>query len=66
MASAGVRGGKGFDSDLCRSSTDGLPVFKIVPGREMVIVGIDAIVALMGIVYCGQDGYLVRRDSCFY
>ena len=40
-------------------------LFKIVPGREMVIVGIDAIVALMGIVYCGQDGYLVRRDSCF-
>ena len=27
---------------------------------------VDAIVALMGIVYCGQDGYLVRRDSCFY
>ena len=48
--------------DLSQSA----PLFKIVPGREMVIVGIDAIVELMGIVYFGQDGYLVGRDGCFY
>ena len=36
----------------------------MLPGAEMV-VGVDAVVALMGVVYCGHDGYLVRRDSCF-
>ena len=41
-------------------------LFKLLPGRETVAVDVDAIVALMGIVYCGQDGYLVRRDSCIY
>ena len=40
--------------------------FKLSPGRETVAVDVDATVALMGIVYCGQDGNLVRRDSCFY
>ena len=40
-------------------------LFKLLPGRETIVVDVDAIVALMGIVYCGQDGYLVRRDSCF-
>ena len=39
----------------------------LVPGREtVVVVDVDAVVALMGVVYCGQDGYLVRRDSCFH
>ena len=36
-------------------------LFKVLPGRETVVVGVDAIVALEGIVHCGQDGYLVRR-----
>ena len=40
--------------------------FKLLPGRRMVAVGVYAIVALMGIVCCGQDGYQVRRDWCFY
>ena len=40
-------------------------LFRIVPGRKMVVVGIDAVVALVGIVYHGNDGYLVDRDSCF-
>ena len=79
-ASAGARGrGRGagasatgrvraFESGRPRAALDlsqSALLFKIMPGREMVIVGIDAVVALMGIVYCGQDGYLVRRDSCF-
>ena len=38
-------------------------LFKIVPGRGTVVMGVDAVVALIGIVYCGQDGYLVRPDS---
>ena len=25
----------------------------------------DAVVALMGVVYCGDGAYLVARDSCF-
>ena len=39
--------------------------FRVVPGRETVVMGVDAVVALIGIVYHGNDGYLVGRDSCF-
>ena len=27
---------------------------------------VNAVVALMGAEHCRQDGYQVRRDSCFY
>ena len=63
-----ARGGKGRGASAlheavpCQSAV----LFKLLPGRETVAVDVDAIVALMGNVYCGQDGYLVRRDSCFY
>ena len=44
-----------------------IAMLKIVPRRETVVMGVDAVVALMSIVYYGQDGYLpVRRDSYFY
>ena len=39
---------------------------KIVAGRETVVMGVDAVAALMGVVYCRQEGYLVNRDGCFY
>ena len=29
----------------------------MLPGAEMVVVDVDAAVALMSVVYCGQDGY---------
>ena len=30
-----------------------------------MVVDADAVAALMGVVHCEQDGYMVRRDSCF-
>ena len=72
----GARGrGRGAAGALMRASgqpraqavaSQSALLFKIAPGKETVVVGVDAIAALMGIVYCGQDGYLVRQDSCFY
>ena len=43
-------------------------LFRMLPGREKVVldVDVDAVVALMGAVYCGGDAYLVARDSCFF
>ena len=41
-------------------------LLRMLPGREVVAVDVDAVVALMGVVYCGQDGFLVRRDSYFH
>ena len=41
-------------------------LFRMLLGADTAVVGVDAIVALMGGVYCRQDGYLVRRDSCFH
>ena len=41
-------------------------LLRMLPEREAAVVGVDAVVALMGVVYCGQDGFLVRRDSCFH
>ena len=38
----------------------------MLPGGEAAVVDVDAIVALMDVEHCGQDGYLVRRDICFY
>ena len=35
-------------------TTESAVLFRMLPG---VVVDIDAIVALMGVVYCGQDGY---------
>ena len=35
-------------------------------GGEAVVVDVDAGVALMDVEHCVQDGYLVRRDICFY
>ena len=63
-----ARGGKGRGASALREAApcQSAVLFKLLPGRETVAVDVDAIVALMGIVYCGQDGYLVRRDSCFY
>ena len=63
-----ARGAKGRGSSALREAApcQSAVHFKLLSGRETVAVDVDAIVALMGIVYCGQDGYLVRRDSCFY
>ena len=63
-----VRGGRERGASSLREAApcQSAVLFKLLPGRETVAVDVDAIVALMGIVYCGQDGYLVRRDSCFY
>ena len=37
------------------------------PGRETVLMGVDAVVSLVGVVHCGYgNGYLVGRDSCFF
>ena len=59
----GARGrGRGAAGALMRMRPSGQPqavasqsalLFKIAPGKETVVVGVDAIVALMGIVYCG-------------
>ena len=40
-------------------------LFWILPGRETVVVDIDAMVALVGIVSHGNEEYLVDQDSCF-
>ena len=64
----GVRGGaRGGVRGRGRGSgptTESAVLFRMLLGAETVLVGVDAVVALMGVVYCGQDGYLVRRDSC--
>ena len=39
-------------------------LFRMFPGREKTVLGVDA-VALMAVVYCGGDAYLVARDSFF-
>lgn len=40
-------------------------LFRIAPGGEpVVVVGVEAVVALAGVMYRGDDGYLVCRDSC--
>ena len=41
-------------------------LFRMLLGAETAVVDVDAVVALMGGVYCRQDGYPVRRDSCFH
>ena len=41
-------------------------LFRMLLGAEIAAVDVDTIMALMGGVYCRQDGYLVRRDSCFH
>ena len=33
--------------------------------KKAVVVGADAVLALVGIVYHENDGYLVDRDTCF-
>ena len=40
-------------------------LFRILPGRETVVVDVDAVVALIGVMFCGQDGYLVGQDNNF-
>ena len=45
--------GRGRNAGLTAESA---VLFRMLPGVEMVVVDIDAIVALMGVVYCGQDG----------
>ena len=30
-----------------------------------MVANINAVVVLVGVVHCGQGGYLVRRDRCF-
>ena len=36
----------------------------MLPGIGVVVMGVDSVVALMGLVYSG-DGYLVGRDISF-
>ena len=59
------RGGTRGHSTMSAGPRSDALLFRIVPGRETMVVGIDAVVALVGIVYHGNDGYLVDRDSCF-
>ena len=74
LVRSGARGrGRGRGAGLARPHVVGptrpfqsAVLFRMLPGRETVVVDVDAVVALMGVVYCGQDGYLVRRDSCFH
>ena len=41
-------------------------LLRMLPGRETVVVDVDTAVALMGAVYCGQDGFPVRKDGCVH
>ena len=43
-------------------------LFGMVPWREAVAMGVDAVAALLGVIYRGQDGYqqLFIPDGCFY
>ena len=50
-------GGKTPFSHHTGPTTESAVLFQMLPGAEMVVVDIDAVVALMGVVYCGQDGY---------
>ena len=69
-ARGGVRGGV-----LCNGvhgrgrgagpTTRSAVLLRILLGAETVAMDVDAVVALMSVVYCRQDGYLIRRDSCF-
>ena len=45
-------------------AVQGAVLFRMLPGREKVVLGVDAVVALVD-VYCGGDAYLVARDSFF-
>ena len=56
--------GRGTLSTLSAVPRDAL-LFRIVPGRETAVMGVDAVVALVGVVYHGDDGYLVDRNTCF-
>ena len=46
-------------------AVQGAVLFRMLPGREKVVLGVDAVVALVDVVYCGGDAYLVARDSFF-
>ena len=63
----GARGGVRGRGRGAGPTTESAVLFRMLPGAETVVVDVDAVVALMGVhvVYCGQDGYLVRRDSYF-
>ena len=61
----GPAGGAGAAADINRAGCSGCVLFRMLPGREKVVLGVDAVVALIGIVYCGGDAYLVARDSYF-
>lgn len=55
------------DSPRCRpapSISDAL-LFAMMPERETVLIDVDAFAAFAGVIYCGQDGYLVNQSSCF-
>ena len=48
------------------SSVQSAVVFGAVPGMKTLVMNADAVVELVGVVYHGQDGYLINQDSCFY
>ena len=57
-------GGAGMSMGLAQA-VQGVVLFCMLPGREVVVLGVDAVVALMGVVYCSNDAYFMAQDSCF-
>ena len=55
----GARGGVHGRGRGTGPTTESVVLFRMLSGAETV-VGVDAVVALMGGVYCRQDGYLLR------
>ena len=62
----GARGGVHGRGQGAGPTTKIAVLFRMLLGAETAVVDVDAIVAPMGRVHCRQDGYLVRRDSCFH
>ena len=56
-STSGVCGGVHGRGRGAGPTTESAVLFRMLPGVEMVVVDIDAVVALMGVVYCGQHGY---------
>ena len=49
-----VRGGGRKRGQDAGPATESVVLFRVLPGAEMVVAGVDAVVALMGVVYCGH------------
>ena len=62
----GARGGVHGGGRGAWPTTESEVLFRMLPGAETAVVDVDAVMALMGGVYCRQDGYLLRQGSCFH